>query len=37
MTKLWMTMIIAVLAGAANAAPARPTIPIYDAASLAEA
>jgi thimet oligopeptidase len=37
MTKLWMTMIIAALAGAANAAAVRPTIPIYDAASLAEA
>jgi len=32
-----MTMIIAALAGAANAAAVRPTIPIYDAASLAEA
>ena len=37
MAKPWMTMIIAVLAGAANAASVRPTIPIYDAASLAEA
>jgi len=37
MAKLWMTMIIAALAGAANAAAVRPTIPIYDAASLAEA
>jgi thimet oligopeptidase len=37
MAKPWMTMIIAALAGAANAAAVRPTIPIYDAASLAEA
>lgn len=37
MPKLWMTMIVAALAGAANAAPARPTIPIYDAVSLSEA
>jgi thimet oligopeptidase len=37
MPRLWTPMIIAALAGAANAAPARPTIPIYDAASLAEA
>jgi len=37
MAKLWTTMIIAALAGAANAAAVRPAIPIYDAASLAEA
>ena len=37
MAKLWTTMIIVALAGAANAAAVRPTIPIYDAASLAEA
>jgi thimet oligopeptidase len=37
MPKLWTTMIVVALAGAANAAPARPTIPVYDAASLAEA
>ncbi|MEO8565427.1 MAG: Zn-dependent oligopeptidase, partial [Betaproteobacteria bacterium] len=32
-----MTMIIVAFAGATNAAPARPTIPIYDAQSLAKA
>jgi len=37
MTKAWLTLIIVVLAAAANAAPARPTIPIYDAQSLAKA
>ncbi len=37
MPKLWVTMIIVGFAGAATAAPARPTIPIYDAQSLAKA
>jgi hypothetical protein len=37
MTKVWLTLIIVVLAGATNAAPPRPTIPIYDAQSLAKA
>ena len=36
MVKLWMTTIIAALAGAASAAPPRPTMPIYDATSLAK-
>ncbi len=36
MVKLWMTAIAAVLAGAASAAPPRPTMPIYDATSLAK-
>ena len=37
MQKVWLTMIIVAFASATNAAPARPTIPIYDAQSLAKA